>query len=127
VLAVEPVNNRVVVGPADELAVAIVEADRAVWFAPAAGTFACEVQVRAHGAPVGATATVLDDGSVQVVVEPGLRGVAPGQSLVLYEGSRVLGQATVTGTRRHAPTPAAAASIDAATSNDTATSIDTAS
>ena len=100
VLAVEPVRNRVVVGPADELAVAVVEADRAVWFAPVTtDPFACEVQVRAHGAPVAGTASVLDDGTVSVAVEPGLRGVAPGQSLVLYAGTRVLGQATVTGTR----------------------------
>ena len=35
VLSVEPVNNRVVVGSADELAVQAVEADRAVWFADA--------------------------------------------------------------------------------------------
>jgi len=114
VLAVEPVSNRVVVGAADELAVAVVEADRAVWFAPAAGTFDCEVQVRAHGAPVPGTATVLDDGSVSVVVHGGLRGVAPGQSLVLYAGTRVLGQATVTGTRRDAAPgrPATVTSID---------------
>ncbi|MGY4645602.1 tRNA 2-thiouridine(34) synthase MnmA [Cellulomonas sp. URHB0016] len=102
VLAVEPVRNRVVVGGAEELAVSFVEADRAVWFVPAAGSFTCEVQVRAHGAPVQATATVLDDGCLSVAVGSGLRGVAPGQSLVLYAGSRVLGQATVTGTRRDA-------------------------
>ncbi|GIG22349.1 tRNA-specific 2-thiouridylase MnmA [Cellulomonas chitinilytica] len=111
VLAVEPVRNRVVVGPADELEVAVVEADRAVWFTPVTrGPLACAVQVRAHGAPVEATASVLDDGSLSVAVGPGLRGVAPGQSLVLYAGTRVLGQATVTGTRRGAspvrPAPA---------------------
>ena len=32
--SVEPVNNRVVVGSADDLAVDVVLADRAVWFAP---------------------------------------------------------------------------------------------
>ena len=58
--SVEPVNNRVVVGSADELAVQAVEADRAVWFADADGTFACSLQVRAHGDAVPARATVRD-------------------------------------------------------------------
>ncbi|BDO41560.1 tRNA 2-thiouridine(34) synthase MnmA [Cellulomonas sp. NTE-D12] len=100
VLAVEPVQNRVVVGPAEALAVTAVRADRAVWFgdAPAAGT-ACEVQVRAHGAAVGARVIRADDRvEVALDTDAALRGVAPGQSLVLYAGSRVLGQATVTGT-----------------------------
>lgn len=111
VLAVEPVRNRVVVGPVEDLAVGTVEADRAVWFtAPGTAPFVCEVQVRAHGTPVAATATAAPDGTVRVHVDAaaGLRGVAPGQSLVVYDGTRVLGQATVTGTRRpaapaHAP------------------------
>lgn len=106
VLSVEPVRNRVVVGSAEELAVGTVEADRAVWFAtPGSAAFACEVQVRAHGVPVAAVATAAPGGAVRVDVDAaaGLRGVAPGQSLVVYDGTRVLGQATVTGTRRPAP------------------------
>lgn len=107
VLAVEPVQNRVVVGPAEALAVTTVQADRAVWFgeAPAAGT-ACDVQVRAHGAAVGARVVRADD-RVEVALDAhaALRGVAPGQSLVLYAGSRVLGQATVAGTTGPASAP----------------------
>jgi len=102
VLSVEPVHNRVVVGSVDELAVQAVEADRAVWFADADdGTFACAVQVRAHGDAVPARASVRD-GAVQIALDiPGaLRGVAPGQSAVLYDGTRVLGQATVTAALR---------------------------
>jgi len=102
VLAVEPVNNRVVVGSADELAVDVVHADRAVWFAPVTGELDCSLQVRAHGAAVPARASVLPDGSVSVLVDGALRGVAPGQSAVLYDGTRVLGQATVTSTSRAA-------------------------
>jgi len=105
VLSVEPVRNQVVVGPAEALQVGAVEADRAVWFggAPAPDeAVTCTVQVRAHGAAVPAVARVRADGTLDVGVDPagGLRGVAPGQSLVLYDGTRVLGQATVTGTRR---------------------------
>ena len=101
VLSVEPVNNRVVVGSVDELAVQAVEADRAVWFADTDGTFACSLQVRAHGSAVPARATVRD-GNVEIVLDSSgdLRGVAPGQSAVLYDGTRVLGQATVTAAQR---------------------------
>ncbi|WP_129339297.1 tRNA 2-thiouridine(34) synthase MnmA [Cellulomonas endophytica] len=113
VLSVEPVRNRVVVGPVEELAVGEVVADRAVWFdAPPPGAWTdALVQVRAHGTPVPARVLVPDEarpaaegpavpspgGVVEVVVDEaaGLRGVAPGQSLVVYEGTRVRGQATV--------------------------------
>ncbi|WP_414696566.1 aminomethyltransferase beta-barrel domain-containing protein [Pengzhenrongella sp.] len=37
---------------------------------------------------------------VEPGAEPGLSGVAPGQSVVLYDGTRVLGQATVSTTER---------------------------
>lgn len=111
VLAVEPVRNRVVVGPAEELTVGTVEADRSVWFGAAPSTpTACTVQVRAHGAPVAGTAVAGRGATLRVDLgaDAGLRGVAPGQSLVLYDGTRVLGQATVTGTRRATPSTAPA-------------------
>lgn len=104
VLAVEPVQRRVVVGPVEALAVTTITGDASVWFAePGPDWFACEVQVRAHGVPVPARARVRADGGVEVDVttdgpQPSLHGVAPGQSLVLYDGTRVLGQATVAGT-----------------------------
>lgn len=103
VLSIEPVQNRVVVGSADDLVVGAVEADRAVWFADRTGSsFDCALQVRAHGAAVPGRATVRD-GVVEIVLDdPALRGVAPGQSAVLYDGTRVLGQATVTAARRAA-------------------------
>ena len=59
-------------------------------------------QVRAHADPVPATARLVRgevDGEParELVVrlrEP-LSGVAPGQTLVIYQGTRVLGQATI--------------------------------
>jgi tRNA-specific 2-thiouridylase len=101
VLAVEPVANRVVVGPAEHLAVACVEADRAVWFgAPPAVGSSCAAQVRAHGEAVEVIVERADDEALAVRLRtPGaLRGVAAGQSVVLYDGSRVLGQGTVRAT-----------------------------
>ncbi|HEY5518755.1 MAG TPA: tRNA 2-thiouridine(34) synthase MnmA [Cellulomonas sp.] len=118
VLAVQPVTNRVVVGSAAELAVGAIVADDLGWWCddvvlPGAGEpgaehlgwLACSAQVRAHGAAVSARARGLPGGRVRVEIDaaPGadrLRGVAPGQSLVLYGGTRVLGQATVSATER---------------------------
>lgn len=99
VLSIEPVANRVVVGPAEELAVDVVAADRAVWFGGIGETVRCHVQVRAHGSALPALARV-QDARVEVTLDEPLRGVAAGQSLVLYDGTRVLGQATVTAARR---------------------------
>ncbi|GEL95549.1 tRNA 2-thiouridine(34) synthase MnmA [Cellulomonas composti] len=107
VLAVEPVHNRVVVGSADDLVVHVIEGDRAGWYVstthgPAALPADLQVQVRAHGTPVAARVEHADATSVRVRVAAGLRGVAPGQSLVLYDADRVLGEATVTRSWRSA-------------------------
>jgi tRNA-specific 2-thiouridylase len=105
VLDVQPVSNTVVVGTAHELDVAGLRGGDAVWFArPSGDWFDCALQVRAHGSPVAARArAVRDDGSwrgMEVVPTEPLRGLAPGQSAVLYDGTRVLGQATVATTWR---------------------------
>ena len=105
VLSIMPVTSTVVVGSIDELDVATVRAGSAVWFADADADgdwFACEAQVRAHGEAIGVCARTVPDGGVEVDVTAGaahrLKGVAAGQSLVLYDGSRVLAQATVDAT-----------------------------
>jgi tRNA-specific 2-thiouridylase len=96
VLEVRPVSNTVVVGPKEALAIAEIAGERFSWAgaAPAASEFACEVQIRAHADPVPARAQVTDAG-VRVVPDVALDGVAPGQSAVIYVGTRVLGQFTI--------------------------------
>ena len=96
VLEVRPVSNTVVVGPKEALAIAEIAGERFSWAgaAPAASEFACEVQIRAHADPVPARAQVTDAG-VRVVLDVALDGVAPGQSAVIYVGTRVLGQFTI--------------------------------
>lgn len=109
VVDVSTTTNTVVVGAAELLTVGSLSADGAVWFAPglADGSwFGCAVQVRAHGRPVAARARAVidDDGTptgVEVVLEETLRGLAPGQSAVLYDDDRVLAQATVSSTARN--------------------------
>lgn len=105
VLEVQPRTNTVVVGPSELLTVRAIDGDDLVWLADdgvVGATFECAAQVRAHGEPVRAVATLLGPSDARratgVAVEllDGLRGLAPGQSLVLYDGTRVLGQSTVT-------------------------------
>jgi len=50
--------------------------------------------VRAHADPVPASARVEAGGLIVSLHEP-LLGVAPGQSAVIYVGTRVLGQCTI--------------------------------
>ena len=104
VLEVRPATNEVVVGPREALALAELAGARFSWagLAPddAASGFDCDVQVRAHADPVPATARVSTSsttGDDELVVNPvsPIIGVAPGQTVVLYQGTRVLGQFTI--------------------------------
>ena len=102
VLDVQTTTNTVVVGAAELLTVTGLVADDAVWFTPVddGEWFVCSVQIRAHGAAVAASARALPDERLEVRLDEGLRGLAPGQSAVLYDGTRVLAEATVTASRR---------------------------
>lgn len=96
VLKVLPARNEVIVGPKEALATAEISGARYSWAgaAPTESEFDCHVQIRAHSDPEPAYARV-NEGSVTVTpVEP-LDGVAPGQTAVLYAGTRVLGQFTI--------------------------------
>lgn len=117
VLEVDTNANQVVVGAAELLSVDRILGDQVVWLAPDAlaaaddaGWIDVEAQVRAHGTPVAARARLTgqdDENPDELVVElvdTTLRGIAAGQSLVVYRGTRVLGQATVTSAaRRQSP------------------------
>lgn len=96
VVEVQPGTNTVVVGTADLLGVDALVGDHARWCGPAPdGVVSVGAQVRAHGEEVPATAWA-DGDQVHVRLERRLRGVAPGQSVVLYDGTRVVGSATIT-------------------------------
>jgi tRNA-specific 2-thiouridylase len=97
VLDIQPVSGTVTVGPGEALDTYVVEAERLVWTDGVArlGPIACSVQLRAHGTPVPATVDTDGHGVVASLDTP-VRGVAAGQALVLYDGDRVLGSATIT-------------------------------
>jgi len=104
VLDIEPVSGTVTVGPREELTVDGVEGIRPRWCgpvptAPLRGT----VQLRAHGEEHRAVVTVDGDAVTVELLDPA-QGIAPGQAVVVYDGSRVVGSATITrASRRRRP------------------------
>lgn len=96
VLSVEPVSNTVTVGPREALAVRELTGRGPTWCgpAPSAGDVV-GVQVRAHGDEVPATVTVVSAGEVAVRLDEPVSGAAPGQTMALYAGTRVVGSATL--------------------------------
>jgi tRNA-specific 2-thiouridylase len=101
VLGIEPVSRTVTIGTADLASVDEVRTGAPTWAGAApALPLRAEVQLRAHAAPVACEVAAGDDGGLRIELAVPQRGVAPGQSAVLYEpdaerGDRVLGQAAV--------------------------------
>ena len=119
VLEIRPKTNEVIVGPKEMLAVDEILGIRHSWAGepiPEAQRFLVEsrsegetsepfevmAQVRAHADPVPAAAHLrretVDGAQTTVLVlrlHEALHGVAPGQTVVIYQGARVLGQATI--------------------------------
>ena len=110
VLRKDPARNEVVVGPRASLEVTAVEAGSVTWYGTSDGTsdgisdgpsqdgatLACTAQVRAHGAPIPARATLSTDATgarrLSVAFEVPEAGVAPGQAVVCYDAEeRILG------------------------------------
>jgi len=111
VVEVRPSTNTVVVAAGELLGGDTITGEHARWCGPAPeGVVSVGAQVRAHGAEIPATAWA-DGETVEVRLKRRIRGVAPGQSVVLYDGTRVVGSATIarTGTSR----PAAAGPVSA--------------
>lgn len=124
VLEIRPKTNEVIVGSRELLAVDEIRGIRATWagvpvaeaadfmrqdpkLGTCSATFEVTAQVRAHADPVRGTAHLqwvenTDENAegqlrLETVVrlKDGLSGVAPGQTMVLYQGTRVLGQSTI--------------------------------
>lgn len=99
VLHKDPARNEVVVGPREALDVRAVEAAEVTWYGPGTDR-ACTAQVRAHGAPIPARASLVD-GALRVEFERPEPGVAPGQAVVCYDDDgRVLGGGWIRATFR---------------------------
>ena len=104
VTAIDADTATVHVGDAGDLDVFALTGRAPVFTAGAAfsGPIECAVQVRAHGEIASAVVELIGD-KLDVRLRTPLRGVAPGQTLVLYrpdpDGDEVLGSATIAGTR----------------------------
>ncbi|MCS6710895.1 tRNA 2-thiouridine(34) synthase MnmA [Brachybacterium sp. EF45031] len=97
VVDIDPRRHRVVVGAAELLSTRTLEATDTVLFEPLAPGRPVACQIRAHGEAVpGIVEQAEDHGAVRVTLEQPMRGVAAGQTLVLYDGDRVLASATLT-------------------------------
>ena len=109
VLEVRPKDNTVVVGPREALDLAEIAGSKISWAgmpqANPSQPWDCDVQIRAHADPVPAVA-VVRDGELVIRPRDPLNGVAPGQSAVIYVGTRVLGQCTIDRTVSAVPVPA---------------------
>jgi len=112
VLEVRPVSNTVVVGPKEALAIKEIAGTKFTWAGRAPEhpeiEFACDVQIRAHADPEPAVAQVISvpadptatppteaHTELRILPTEPLTGVAPGQTAVVYVGTRVLGQCTI--------------------------------
>jgi tRNA-specific 2-thiouridylase len=96
VLKIEPVTNTVVVGAREELAVSSIKGERAIWCGPdiAPGDHRGFVQVRAHGQALPCTYR-FDGTNLVADLDTPLLGLATGQAMVIYDGDRVVGSATI--------------------------------
>lgn len=101
VLNVDTKTQTVFVGPETLLSVTKISADRARWTCgmPAQIGSDVMVQLRAHGEPMAAT-VIRADQEIEVQLAKPTRSVAPGQTLALYDGDRVLGSGTITRSSR---------------------------
>jgi tRNA-specific 2-thiouridylase len=93
VLEVDAAANRIVIGPGELLARSGLVADRVSWVAgeqPATGRFEADVRIRYRGEDVPSVVEANGD-RFQVAFRAPQRGVAPGQSVVVYRGEELLG------------------------------------
>jgi tRNA-specific 2-thiouridylase len=91
--------NRIVVGPQELLSRGGLEADRMSWVAgsqPGDGPFEASVQIRYRAEAVPAVIEPLPDRSARVEFRARQRAIAPGQSVVVYDGDEVLGGGRIT-------------------------------
>lgn len=103
VVEIRAETREVVVGTRASLARNTVSAAQVNWLAPEPEVGATvQVQVRHRGARVPATLLRADSSAIEVVLSESVIGVAPGQSLVLYDDDVVLGGGVITRSGRGA-------------------------
>lgn len=98
VLAIEPEENRVLVGPEEELLAPGLRGERLHWIGRVpAGPVEAVVRIRSRHPGVPALIRPRGDGAVEIDFAEPQRGVTPGQAAVFYQGTRVLGGCWIQG------------------------------
>ena len=90
---IDAAQNRIVLAPAEAIAVARLEARAMNWvsIAPPAAPLVCMGRTRYRQRERRCTLTPLPEGRAQLHFDPALDAAAPGQAVVLYDGDRLLG------------------------------------
>ena len=93
VTATDAENNRVVLGPSDELFSSGLVADHLNFISdrPVSFPFCTEARIRYAAPAVPAMVSRRDDETVEVRFDEPVRAVTPGQTIVFYSGEKVLG------------------------------------
>jgi tRNA-specific 2-thiouridylase len=92
VVQIRPSDRAVMIGPREELLGRGVVARGVNWLvdAPAVGAHV-DIQVRHRAKPARAEIVRLDGGEIELALDEAVSAITPGQSLVIYDGERVLG------------------------------------
>lgn len=91
VVAIDPEDNAVIVGSADDLLRDRLTVGRVNWIVPPPPPVGVTARVRHAAADVPAALEARSDGRVDVVFLAPQRAAAPGQAVAFYDGERVLG------------------------------------
>ncbi len=104
VVAIQPDERAVVIGPRESLLGRGLEARELNWLyeRPSVGD-QVRVQVRNRARPSPATVVAIDDTRVELALDEPIQAISPGQSLVLYDGPVVLGGGVIERGMREKP------------------------
>jgi tRNA-specific 2-thiouridylase len=108
VVGIRPADRAVVIGPRAELLGRGLTARHMNWLVdvPRVGATVA-VQVRHRAATVSATIVRLDGKEIELALDEPVAAITPGQSLVLYDGEKVLGGGVIEAGKRQLPVRAA--------------------
>ena len=110
VVEIRPDTRAVVIGGRDELLGRGVVASEVRWLVDAPDVGArVQVQVRHRSRPAAAEIVRAEGGEIELALDEPVAAIAPGQSLVLYDGDVVLGGGVIERSRSARPLPVIAA------------------
>ena len=104
-MALRPKTNEVVVGFIDECGQDTLTAGDVSWLSipPPAAPFSCSAKIRSSQHPTPVEVAPHADGTISVRFMESQKAIAPGQSVVLYQGDLVLGGGIIQNTAQERP------------------------